>query len=65
MEKKENEDNLQYIERILAALMALHEVQGVVLAIKTRSGNGIITSKGNPPYIKIVDCDEWEEMWGE
>lgn len=65
MDKKEDESNLQYVERVLNALMSVHEIQGVALAIKTRVGSTFFTAKGNPPHLMVVDNEEeWENFWG-
>lgn len=64
MNKREDESNIQYVERILDALMAVHEIQGVALAIKTRSGTDLLASRGNPPHLEIIDLCDWENHWG-
>lgn len=65
MKKKENEDNLAYVERILNAMMTELDIQGVALAFKTKAGSDMFTAKGNPPHFKIIDYSEWEGYWGE
>lgn len=62
MEKKEDESGVQYIDRIIKALMSYEEVQGVTIAIKTRSGNNLLASSGCPPYIEIVNGADWENF---
>jgi len=62
--KDEEEGNLQYVERILQALMSELEIEGVALALKTKAGNDIFTCKGNCPHFKVVDHSEWEDYWG-
>lgn len=64
MDRKEDEGNLQYVERILAAMMKNLEIRGVSLAFKTKAGNDIFTSVGNAPHIKVLDASEWEDYWG-
>lgn len=65
MEKKEDESGVQYIDRIIKALMSYEEVQGVTIAIKTRSGNSLLASGGCPPYIELVDSDDWGNFSGK
>jgi len=64
MEKNEDEGNLAYVDRILNALMAIHEIQGVALAIKTRAGTDLLASRGNPPHLELIDLCDWENHWG-
>ena len=65
VKRGEEESGLSYVERILSALMSVHEIQGVALAIKTRSVNSIFTAKGNPPHLMLADDEsEWNDYWG-
>lgn len=64
MKKKEDEGNIQFVERMLHAFMTELNIQGVAIAFKTEAGTDIFTCRGNCPHFKVLDHDEWEDYWG-
>jgi hypothetical protein len=64
VDKKEDETNLQYIERVLQALMKHPDIQGVTIGIKTRTGMELFTCVGNSPHFKLLEEDDWNDYWG-
>lgn len=59
MEKKEDESNIQYMERMLAALKTNLEIRGAVIVVKTLAGNGVMASSGEAPILSLYE-GEWD-----
>ena len=64
VKRGEEEGNIKYLERMLAAIMEGLELKGITIALRTDQDNTILTSLGKSPHLKVVDQDEWDEYWG-
>lgn len=65
LKKGEEEGNIQYMGRMLRAIMVNLNLRGLTIAVKTEQGNSIITSLGEAVYLQVIDEDTWNDYWGE